>query len=182
METRLKRSSRRSWLACSLAIASCALLGAQAPPPTFRSGTRLIVQTVTVTDKEGHPVEGLMAKDFVVSEDGEPQTVSFVEFQRLPERPVETPAALAPSAVAPPAASVAPATQGQISTPPPGDTRYKDRRLLILYFDLTAMPPADQMRAYTAARKFIGTEMQPSDVHWRSRAAPGRDRHADLRR
>ena len=53
-------------------------------PPTFRSGTRLIVQTVSVKDKDGKPIEGLTARDFTVTEDGEPQTISFVEFQRLP--------------------------------------------------------------------------------------------------
>ena len=34
----------------------------------------------------------------------------------------------------------------------------------MLYFDLTAMPPADQMRAYAAAQKFIDTQMQPADL------------------
>src|SRR5262245_42809895 len=44
---------------------------AQAPQrPTFSSSTRLIVQTVTVKDKDGKPIEGLTAKDFVVTEDG----------------------------------------------------------------------------------------------------------------
>src|SRR3977135_2496111 len=57
-----------------------------APPvPPFRSGTRLIVQTVSVKDKDGKPIEGLTAKDFTVTEDGEPQTIRFVEFQRLEE-------------------------------------------------------------------------------------------------
>src|SRR5580693_5912026 len=59
------------------------------PPPaqsgaTFRAATRLIVQTVSVKDKDGRPIEGLTSKDFTVTEDGEPQMVSFVEFQRLP--------------------------------------------------------------------------------------------------
>src|SRR5438128_2070518 len=156
--------SRLLCLACALAIAGSALAGAQQPQPSFRSGTRLIVQTVTVKDKEGRPVEGLTSKDFIVSEDGAPQTVSFAEFQRLPDRSVEPTAAPAPSVAAPRSATVAPATQGQISTPPSGDTRYRDRRLLVLFFDLTAMPPPDQMRAYTAAKKFIDTEMQPADL------------------
>jgi VWFA-related protein len=150
-------------LACALAIAGSALVVAQ-PQPTFRSGTRLMVQTVTVKDKEGRSIEGLTSKDFIVSEDGAPQTVSFAEFQRLPDRSVEPTAAPAPSVAAPRSAAVAPATQGQISTPPSGDTRYRDRRLLVLFFDLTAMPPPDQMRAYTAAKKFIDTEMQPADL------------------
>ncbi len=137
---------------------------AQAPAqPIFRSGARLIVQTVSVKDKDGRAVEGLTANDFAVSEDGEPQTISFVEYQRLPDRPADaraaTPAPLQPASVSAPSP-----TQGQVTIPPPGDTRYRDRRLLVLYFDLTAMPPADQMRAYAAAQTFIDKQMQPSDL------------------
>jgi VWFA-related protein len=137
----------------------------QQAPPTFKTATRLIVQTVSVKDKEGRAIEGLTAKDFVVTEDGEPQTISFVEFQRLPDRrsqPRPSDAAQSPRPpVVPPAP---PSAQGQIVRPPPGDTRYRDRRLLVLYFDLTAMPPADQARGYGAAQKFIETQMQPSDL------------------
>jgi VWFA-related protein len=136
----------------------------QPPPPTFRTGTRLIVQAVTVKDRNGRAIEGLTARDFAVVEDGEPQTISFVEFQRLPERRTEAaaaPAATPATVVVPPAS---PVTQGQIVAPKPGDARYRDRRLLVLYFDLTAMPPADQARAYAAALRFIDTQMSPSDV------------------
>ena len=132
-------------------------------PPIFRSGARLIVQTVSVKDQDGRVVEGLTPADFIVTEDGEPQTVSFAEFQRLPDRPADARAATPAPQFA--AAVRAPSpTQGQIVVPPPGDTRYRDRRLLVLYFDLTAMPPADQMRAYAAAQTFVDTQMQPSDL------------------
>ena len=57
------------------------------PPPVFRSGTRLVVQTVTVKDRDGNPIEGLTAQDFMVTEDGQPQDIAFVEFQRLPAVP-----------------------------------------------------------------------------------------------
>jgi VWFA-related protein len=146
-------------------LVSLSLVTAQAQqaPPVFRSGARLIVQTVSVKDRDGRVIEGLTANDFVVSEDGEPQTVSFVEFQRLPDRPAEARAA-SPAPREPAVVSAPSATQGQITIPPPGDARYRDRRLLVLYFDLTAMPPADQMRAYTAAQTFIDTQMQPSDL------------------
>src|SRR5215470_11626974 len=55
-----------------------------AQTPTFRTTTRLIVRTGTVKDKNGNPIEGLTAKDFIVTEDGEPQTIAFVEYQKLP--------------------------------------------------------------------------------------------------
>jgi VWFA-related protein len=146
----------------------------QAPAATFRSTTRLIVQTVSVKDKEGKPIEGLTAKDFIVTEDGEVQTVSFVEFQRLPtitiasgqvtvgDAPAEPPTAVVPTPAAP--GAVAPATDVRIASSPPGDIRYRNRRLLVLYFDLTALPPADLLRAYNAARKYINTQMTPADL------------------
>ena len=46
----------------------------------------------------------------------------------------------------------------------PGDTRYRDHRLLALYFDMSTMQPADQLRAFDAALKFIDTQMDSSDL------------------
>jgi len=129
--------------------------------PVFRTGTRLVVETVSVKDKDGKPIEGLTPKDFTLTEDGEPQTISFVEFQRLQTTP-GTPAVATPSVPASTAST--PAGPSQISIPAPGDTRYRDRRLMVLYFDLTALPPADLLRAAAAARKYIDTEMASSDL------------------
>jgi VWFA-related protein len=149
---------------------------AQQPAATFRSTTRLIVQTVTVKDKDGNPVEGLTAKDFIVTEDGEPQSVSFAEFQRLPTVSVSNsgqvtigdadvaplPPVTRPAAAA--AGTVTPTTDARIATSAPGDIRYRNRRLLVLYFDLTSLPPQDLLRAYNAARKYINTQMTPADL------------------
>ena len=73
------------------------------PPdqPIFRSSTRLIVTTVTVKDKDGRPIEGLTAKDFVITEDGQPQDIAFVEFQRLATEAAPALAAAAAPAAAP---------------------------------------------------------------------------------
>jgi VWFA-related protein len=129
--------------------------------PTFKTGTRLVVHTVSVRDGQGRAVEGLTAKDFVIEEDGEAQQISFVEFQQLPDRASEAPPS-APAAVRDaPGETPAQATQRQIVKPP---ERYRDRRLMVLYFDLSAMPPTDQARAYGAALKFVDTEMRPSEL------------------
>ena len=44
------------------------------------------------------------------------------------------------------------------------DDRYKNHRLLALYFDMSAMPPADQIRALSAAEQFIRTQMTTVDL------------------
>ncbi len=140
---------------------------------TFRSGTRLIVETVTVKDKDGKPVEGLTAKDFTVTEDGQPQTISFVEFQRVDGSAGSSPGApdrrVAPAR--PPTVEAAndltagsPDAPPQISSSPGGGIRYRDRRLLVLYFDVTALPPPDLLRACAAARRFLDTQMTPADL------------------
>ncbi len=127
---------------------SVAITGLAAQQPVFRTETRLIIETVTVRDREGRAIEGLTAKDFVITEDGEPQEIAFVEFQRL---------AVAPNALPAPNAPLAPNLSGVISSTGPGDIRYRDKRLVVLYFDMTAMGPAEQMRAFAAAQKFLGT-------------------------
>ena len=127
---------------------------------TITVSTQLVVETVVVKDKNGNPIEGLAAKDFTVTENGVPQAISFCEHQELPA-----------------ASGGAPSTQSapenikvydklgrtRILPEAPGNVRYKDRRLLALYFDMTAMPPTDQLRALTAAQKFIRTQMTPAD-------------------
>src|SRR5215204_152432 len=67
----------------AIALATAVSRTVVAQQPVFRAETRLIVETVTVKDKEGRAVEGLTAKDFAITEDGEPQQIAFVEFQRL---------------------------------------------------------------------------------------------------
>ena len=55
-------------------------------------------------------------------------------------------------------------TRTQIAPEAPESTRYKDHRLLALYFDMSAMPPSDQMRALSAAEKFLRTQLTTVDL------------------
>ncbi len=124
---------------------------------TFRADTQLVVESVSVKDKKGAPIEGLTKEDFIVTEDGKPQTIAFVEYQKLPENTPQS--ALTASAVPFPVI-----TRTRIAPEKPGDLRYKDRRLMALYFDMSAMPVPDQARALTAAQQFIRTQMTSSDL------------------
>ena len=73
-----------------------AVLGAQQPTGiqsengvyTLHEGTHLVLLDVTVTDKRGHPVAGLMKNDFKLLEDGQPQTIKVFE-EHAPVDPAE---------------------------------------------------------------------------------------------
>src|ERR1035441_2610196 len=141
--------------AISIALIFVLLAGAQQPVQTpvsapqtaaagivkFQANTQLVIETVTVKDKNGKPVEGLTAKDFTITEDGVAQTISFCVFQKLDEAPGDVsqpiagpePAA-APAAAAPasPAIAVPGVTAHQITPERPGDIRYRDRRLMAM--------------------------------------------------
>jgi len=136
--------------------------------PTFRATTRLIVQTVIVKDKRGIPVEGLTARDFAVSEDGQSQTIAFVEFQRLDARPLSAfTLVTSPSGAPPPSlppAPVASVTAPAVRVPTSGDPRYSGKRLMVLYFDLLNMGFFDEIRMYEQATKYITTRMTSADL------------------
>jgi len=156
----------RSALATTLlwTIAAAQQIGQNAPPKDsqdfkFTVSTRLVVETVVVKDKQGNPVQGLTANDFTVTEDGVPQTISFCERQELPETAGPEPSVREPENIK----IYRELPKTQISPEAPGKRRYKDRRLMALYFDMTAMLPADQLRALDAALKFIRTQMTPAD-------------------
>ena len=55
-------------------------------------------------------------------------------------------------------------TANQIAPSRPGEVKYQDRRLLVMFFDMTSMPIQDQIRAQTSALKFIKSQMTPSDL------------------
>ncbi len=127
---------------------------------TFSSTTQLVVETVVVKDKSGKPIENLSAPDFSITEDGAPQSIRFFEFQRLPEIPDTSPL----PDVAQRPAPFQRITRTQIAPETPGNPRYRDRRLLALYFDMTSMPPADQLRAIQAAEQFVRSQFTSSDL------------------
>jgi VWFA-related protein len=152
----------------------------------FDISTQLIVEDIIIKDKSGNPVTGLKKTDFVVLEDGKPQDVDFAEFQKLEDTTIP-PAPEAPPSVggglqkrgekatdqkkidlakADQAKTDQPkaVTANQIAPEKPGDIKYKDRRLMVMFFDMTSMPLPDQIRAQTAAEKFLKTQMTKSDL------------------
>ncbi len=133
----------------------------QAPSYTLSVESQLVVEAVTVEDKQGNFIHGLTAKDFAVTEDGAPQKVSLFQFENLGKE-------------AKPLPVIAPSDENitvydrlareQIAPTSIEKNQYRDRRLLAFYFDMTTMPPEDQLRALTAAETFIRTRMTTADL------------------
>ena len=135
-------------------------------PVKFQANAQLVIETVMVKDKNGKVIEGLTAKDFVATEDNLPQTIAICDFEKLTDEPLpptsDTPTI--PAAADPEKAKVDPVVAAQIVPEAPGDIKYRDKRLLALYYDMSAMPEADQLRALDAGTKFIRTQMTAADL------------------
>jgi VWFA-related protein len=126
---------------------------------TLSVRSQLVVEAVTVKDKQGNPVQGLTADDFTLTENGAEQKIRFCEHETLPTKAEPLPP---------------PSDEGltvfrklartQLTPEAADKLKYKDRRLMALYFDMSAMPVGDQLRALEAAEKFIRTEMTSVDL------------------
>ncbi|HTX34095.1 MAG TPA: TonB family protein [Bryobacteraceae bacterium] len=102
---RRQQRGRAGTLAVALASAAAAVLvvaiaplvvvaapqsadaGLPTPSVNLSVTTNLVVADVVVQDQNGNAIEGLGARDFVLHEDGVPQNISFVEFQKLSGMP-----------------------------------------------------------------------------------------------
>lgn len=127
---------------------------------TLSMKVQLVVETVVVKDKQGNPIHGLTAKDFAVTEDGTPQAISFCEHQDLASAtPLDSSKRIDENLK-----TYKRLARTQIAPESMKSERYKDRRLLVFYFDMAAMQPADQLRALNAAMRFIRTQLTSADL------------------
>ena len=126
---------------------------------TFKAETELVLVNVTVRDKNGNPIKDLKPEDFTVLEDNKPQKVFSFDLENtdavLPTSVSDVPLL---GAVKPPAGSSASTAAS------PARSALKDRRLIILFFDLSSMQPDEIDRAATAAQNYVDKQMVPADL------------------
>src|SRR5579872_6765139 len=144
-------------------LCCCVALFAQTPKtPTFQTTTNLVIVNVTVRDKSGKLLDNLKKEDFILTEDEKPQTIAVFEAEHLssdalpPVVPLNNPPALR---TRPPDARSTPAIAAA-----DGPSSRRDKRLIALYFDFSAMQPPEQIRAQQAALKFLNQQMTASDL------------------
>jgi VWFA-related protein len=120
----------------------------------IRSAVNLVQIDVQVLDRDGNPVKGLTQNQFRVIEDGKEQKVSTFEYFDVEK--IETAAA----------ADTAPITiaLGAIAPPAQLQQQVKDRRLTVLFFDMSSLEPDQLLRSIAASDKFVRTQMSPADL------------------
>src|SRR5690349_21753748 len=126
--------------------------------PTFSTTTSIVVVDVTVSDGNGKLVTNLTKDDFLLSEDGKPQTLLSCDLQHLATTALPAPAQQRKDQTTSPAAP-------QPATPAANpEIKFQDRRLIVIFFDFSSMQPPEQIRAVDASIKFLGTQMTASDM------------------
>ena len=132
--------------------------GPQAPSPgdyRIRVTSDLVLTNVVVRDRQGNLVRGLPQDAFSIYEDGKQQRISSFDFENVDQ--LATAAGPTVSGSAPPLKIIG--SRELVSK-----EELKNHRLIVLFFDFSAMEPDDIDRAVSAARKYVDRQMAAADL------------------
>ena len=150
-------------LATLLAEFPCFVLAQQGSTPqqapAIRATTELVLVNVVARDKKGNLVRDLKREDFTVLEDGQKQQVSSFDFENIDELALagqNMPTATGSEGAVLPSSTEPASAQSALDA--------RDRRLILLFFDFSAMEVDQIDRAVDAAKKYVNTKMQTADM------------------
>ena len=129
---------------------------AQQEVSPIRVNSELVLVNVVARDKKGNLIHDLKKEDFSLFEDNRQQKISTFDFEDVDELQTAGAADATVSGVAAQGSLLRSTEQGTLQA--------RDRRLMVLFFDFSAMEPEEIDRAVDAANKFIQTKMQPADL------------------
>ncbi len=142
---------------------------AEAPRVRSAAALTLVEVDVVVTRKDGTPVEGLTAGDFVVTHDGRP--VSITNFREEKRAAPKSHAAASGTPAAPVAAAAGPAAPVSEPAPVPAPPVRARRHLLFFVDDLALPDPRERAEVFDALKAIATRTMEPGDdamiVTWR---------------
>jgi VWFA-related protein len=129
---------------------------------TFKAQAELVLVNVSVRDKSGNLVRDLKPEDFTVLEDNKPQKVSSFDIENMENTPT------VPTQQVNLLSSTPKKSRASAENPNPApsaeEQAIKDRRLIILFFDLSAMQPDEIERSAQAAQHYLDKQMEPADL------------------
>lgn len=126
--------------------------------PTFvlRAQSNVVRIDVEVTDSSGKAIKGLRADQFEVTDDGKAQKISSFSYSDIEKVEAATEENTKPIVV--PVDNEGPGAADAVT-----DT-VRDRRMIVLFFDMTSMETDDILRAHAAAQKFLKQQMTAADL------------------
>lgn len=130
------------------------------PRSVLRAQSNVVRIDIEVTGRDGKPIKGLRAGQFVITDDGKGQKISSFSYADI--EAVEQAGAEDAKPLVVPVDSPAPVAGSNAS-----DTiadQIRNRRMMVLFFDLTSMETDDLIRAHDAAVKFLKAQMKPPDL------------------
>jgi VWFA-related protein len=142
----------------TLSLLCPALPGQEQTDYVFHAESDLVLVNVTVRDKNGKFVAGLKPSNFTILEDNKPQKIVSFDVENVDALPAVDVAQAKP---------LAGSATGQPSGPPSATdlaSQFKDRRLIVLFFDLSAMEPDEIDHAVTSAEHYLDAQMLPADL------------------
>jgi len=162
MNLRLRRKTVSILTAAGLLLQAAPVLAQQSGQAGVNEAriqvtTELVLVNVVAHDKKGNLVRDLKKGDFTLFEDGKKQEISTFDSENVDELATAGAAETTVSGVA-----GGTLLRSGKKAPPSLDAR--DRRLMLLFFDFSAMEPEQIDRSVEAAKKFVGTKMQPADL------------------
>ncbi len=146
---------------CSILFQEAALAQAERAGEngfTFKVTSDLVLVSVTVRDNKGNPVTGLKQSDFTVLEDGKTQHIQSFDVEDV-DRYAETAAPSGPAQ-----AEVAAETNLFTGRKAISHEALRDRRLMVLFLDLSSLESDDSDRAVESAKNFVIRQMMPADL------------------
>jgi VWFA-related protein len=155
------RRALAALLCCALGLPQAALAQQERSGEqgfTFRVTSELVLVSVTVRDKKGALVRGLKKSDFTVLEDGKAQHVQTFDVEDVDN--------FAPAPQSGPAQAEMKAEKTELFTGKKAVTHeaLRDRRLIVLFLDLSSLQSDDSDRAVESAKNFLVKQMTPADL------------------
>ena len=129
---------------------------------TIVTNVNRVLTNVVVRDKKtGEVIKGLKQSDFQILEDKKPQQITTFDFQNVDQAVTLAEDATVSGATTTKKKSIADLVNNQFSAAP---EELKDRRLIVMFFDLSSMQPEDITRAVDSAKEYINKQMAPADM------------------
>lgn len=126
---------------------------------TFKVNSDIVLTNVVVRDKKtGQVVTGLTPDDFTILENGKPQHILSLDFENVDDLARQSGTTVSGNSANAPAMQLF-QKNGQVD-----EAALKNRRLIVMMFDLSSMQVEDLDRAVAAARNYVEKQMQPADL------------------